>query len=223
MLMQQELSAGHQVYVVCPRIEALDDEMRAVEEIEQEYHGLFPDSEIASLHGQMPAWRKTNVTEWWGKPKPMGKILVTTTVVEVGVDNSNATVMVIEGAERFGLAQLHQLRGRVGRGPDQSYCFLLSDTESAEARSRLRAMESTNDGFSIAEEDLKLRGPGDLLSTKQHGLPDLKIADLVEDYDIMLEARKEARELVAAGPLPAGVQAELEKRFGDKLLLGDAA
>jgi ATP-dependent DNA helicase RecG len=222
-LLRDELFAGHQVYVVCPRIEALDDEMRAVEEVWQEYRTLFPEASVAMLHGRMTQIEKQDVTKWWSGPSAYGRILVSTTVVEVGVDNPNATVMVIEGAERFGLAQLHQLRGRVGRGRDQSYCFLLSDTDSAEGRARLRAMERTNDGFEIAEQDLKNRGPGDLLSTRQHGLPDLKIAGLVEDYNLLVEAREEAREMVAKGPLPPGMQVELERRFGDNLLLGDAA
>lgn len=223
LVIRRELAAGHQIYVVCPRIEALDDEMRAVEEALLEYAGLFPETPILGLTGRTTSVGKEEVARWWAEPQPTGKILVSTTVVEVGVDNPNATVMVIEGAERFGLAQLHQLRGRVGRGKDQSYCFLLSDTDSSEARARLRAMERTNDGFEIAEEDLKLRGPGDLLSTRQHGLPDLKIADLVEDYDLLVEARKEARELVAEGPLPDAVQKELLRRHGDSILLGDAA
>jgi ATP-dependent DNA helicase RecG len=222
-VIERELAAGHQVYVVCPRIEALDDEMRAVEEVLLEYARLFPDAAVLGLTGRTTSIGKQQVAEWWSAPASTGKILVSTTVVEVGVDNPNATVMVIEGAERFGLAQLHQLRGRVGRGPDQSYCFLLSDTDSAEARARLRVMEQTNDGFEIAEADLRQRGPGDLLSTRQHGLPELRIADLVEDYDLLVEARKEARELVAKGPLPESVRAELERRFGSNLLLGDAA
>ncbi|MEN6534523.1 MAG: ATP-dependent DNA helicase RecG [Bryobacteraceae bacterium] len=222
-VLERELAAGHQVYVVCPRIEALDDEMRAVEEVAEEYEALFPDTRVDCLHGRMTPVEKQLVAKWWADPMPWGRILVSTTVVEVGVDNPNATVMVVEGAERFGLAQLHQLRGRVGRGSERSYCFLLSDTDSAEGRARLRAMERTNDGFEIAEQDLKLRGPGELLSTRQHGLPDLKIADLVEDYDLLVEARKEAAELVAKGPLPDGVQKELERRYGSTLVLGDAA
>jgi ATP-dependent DNA helicase RecG len=221
--MEAELAAGRQVYVVCPRIEALDDEMRAVEEVWGEYRDLFPHAQVNYLHGKMTPAEKQLTVGWWVAHTPTGRILVSTTVVEVGVDNPNATVMVIEGAERFGLAQLHQLRGRVGRGPHQSYCFLLSDTDSTEAKARLRVMERTNDGFEVAEADLRQRGPGDLLSPRQHGLPDLKIADLVEDYDLLVEARKEAREMVAKGPLPASVQAELEKRFGKNLDLGDAA
>jgi ATP-dependent DNA helicase RecG len=219
--LQRELAAGRQVYVVCPRIEALDDEMRAVEEVAEEYERLFPDTRVDCLHGRMAPQEKQRVCEWWSDPVPWGRILVSTTVVEVGVDNPNATVMVIEGAERFGLAQLWQLHGRVGRGKDQSYCFLLSDTDSPEAKARLRAMEKATSGFEIAEEDLKIRGPGDLLDTAQHGLPKLRIADLVADYDVLIEARKEARELVAKGPLPANIAAELQKRYGDKWLLGD--
>ena len=216
----QELIDGHQVYVVCPRIEALDDEMRAVEEVYDEYRALFPFAGVDMLHGKMSPLDRGFVIKAWNECRT--GILVSTTVIEVGVDNPNATVMVIEGAERFGLAQLHQLRGRVGRGKDQSYCFLLSDTDSAEARSRLRAMERTNDGFEIAEQDLKLRGPGDLLSTRQHGLPELKIASLIDDYDLLCGVRKEARELVARGPLPIDIQTELCKRYGDKIYLGDA-
>jgi len=219
---ERELAAGHQIYVVCPRIEALDDEMRAVEEVAEEYKRQFPDATVLSLHGKMSRLDKEQVALLW-RSNLWRAILVSTTVVEVGVDNPNATVMVIEGAERFGLAQLHQLRGRVGRGRDQSYCFLLSDSDSQEARSRLRIMEQTNDGFSIAEQDLKNRGPGDLLSTRQHGLPDLKLADLAEDYDLLVEVRKEARKLVAEGRVTPEMLAELEKRFGGKLLLGDTA
>lgn len=220
-IMIPELSAGHQVYVVCPRIEALDDEMRAVEEVAKEYERRFPETRVDCLHGRMSSSEKQQVCERWADPVPGGRILVSTTVVEVGVDNPNATVMVIEGAERFGLAQLHQLRGRVGRSGHQSYCFLLSDTESQDARARLRAMESTTDGFSIAEEDLKIRGPGDLFDITQHGMPNLRIADLCGDYPLLVEARKEARDLVAKGPLPAEMVAELWRRYGDRLALGD--
>src|SRR5205807_5763975 len=121
------------------------------------------------------------------------KILVSTTVIEVGVDVSNASVMVVEHAERFGLSQLHQLRGRVGRGAEQSYCFLLASEKQTEvARERLGIMEETNDGFRIAEKDLELRGPGEILGTRQAGLPEFRIANLVRDLDILQAARKEA-------------------------------
>jgi ATP-dependent DNA helicase RecG len=222
-ILDRELAVGHQVYVVCPRIEALDDEMRAVEEVTEEYQRLFPDAVVGMLHGRLTWDVKEDVATRWRRGEI--QILVSTTVVEVGVDNPNATVMVIEGAERFGLAQLHQLRGRVGRGKGQSYCFLLSDTNSTEGMSRLRIMEQTNDGFEVAEHDLKMRGPGDLMSTRQHGLPDLKIADLVEDFDLLLEARKEAFAIAGADPdLSApehwGTRSELLERFGGTIQLG---
>ena len=220
--LRDELAKGNQVYVVCPRIEALDDEMRAVEEVWQEYRSLFPKASVGMLHGKMTKDEKTDAIAWWNWPPAYGRILVATTVVEVGVDNPNATVMVVEGAERFGLATLHQLRGRVGRSDKQSYCFLLSDTESGDGRARLRAMESTNDGFEIAEQDIKLRGPGDMLGTQQHGLPELRIADLVEDFDLMVEARDEARAI--AGKMDYAPYmyhiAELRRRHGDVLHLG---
>jgi len=220
-----ELSRGNQVYVVCPRIEAIDDEMRAVEEVYQEYCRKFGAiASIGVLHGKMSKDSKQLTQQWWNCPSTTGKILVATTVVEVGVDNPNATVMVIEGAERFGLAQLHQLRGRVGRSNKKSYCFLLSDTDSGDGRARLKAMERTNDGFEIAEQDIKLRGPGDLLSTRQHGLPELKIADLVEDFDLMVAARAKAQALVALGSeafMYSRHMDELKRRHGDVLHLGD--
>jgi ATP-dependent DNA helicase RecG len=217
-MLADQLRDGHQVYVVCPRIEALDDEMRAVEEVADEYACRFSTYTVDVLHGKMSQAEKDLAIESWVTGAT--SILVSTTVVEVGVDNPNATVMVVEGAERFGLAQLHQLRGRVGRGEHQSYCFLISDTDSTDGRKRLRTMERTNDGFEIAEEDLRIRGPGDLLSTRQHGLPDLRLADLVEDYELMLQAREDARVAVAEGLTDADC-AELERRFGKNLLLGD--
>ncbi|NOQ21599.1 MAG: DEAD/DEAH box helicase [Candidatus Aegiribacteria sp.] len=223
-VVREELAKGNQVYVVCPRIEALDDEMRAVEEVVFEYREQFSSvAGISQLHGSMTPDQKHRTCEWWSTPDVRGKILVATTVVEVGIDNPNATVMVIEGAERFGLAQLHQLRGRVGRSDKQSYCFLLSDTESSTGRSRLKIMEQTNDGFKIAEHDLKMRGPGDILSTRQHGMPDLKLADLVEDFGLMLTAQQAARDLVSWDPVLAKdpcMRDELQRRFPEYLTLG---
>ena len=144
------------------------------------------------------------------------KVLVATTVIEVGVDVPNATIMVVEHAERFGLSQLHQLRGRVGRGGEQSYCILMADFKrSAEAQERLEAMVETDDGFRISEIDLKLRGAGDFFGTKQSGLPDLKIADLTQDTDILLRAREAAFSLIDRDPgLRDEEHARLRRYFG---------
>ena len=128
------------------------------------------------------------------------QVLVATTVVEVGVDVPNASLMIIENADRFGLSQLHQLRGRVGRGKHQSYCVLVTSTRNPESMQRLRVLSSTTDGFRIAEEDLKLRGPGDFFGSRQHGLPQLKIADLVGDTRLLSQAQQAARELLAKDP-----------------------
>ena len=127
-------------------------------------------------------------------------ILVSTTVIEVGVDVPNATIMVIENAEQFGLSQLHQLRGRVGRGTHKSYCILFSDSPGADTKARLRAMTETNDGFKIAQQDLELRGPGDFFGHRQHGLPELKVADLHCDLDVMHQARQAAGDMLRADP-----------------------
>ncbi len=143
------------------------------------------------------------------------KVLVATTVIEVGVNVPNATVMIVEGADRFGLAQLHQLRGRIGRGEHQSYCILLSDNQSAETRERLAIMAKVQDGFVLAEKDLELRGPGQFFGTRQHGIPDLKIADIVKDTGVLLEARQAAQHTVAAPDRFAAVRPVLKERFGD--------
>ena len=147
------------------------------------------------------------------------QILVSTTVVEVGVDVPNAVIMLVENAERFGLSQLHQLRGRVGRGRYQSYCILISDAQNEEARRRLGAMCRTNDGFAIAEEDLKLRGPGDFFGSRQHGLPDLKIADMMADIETLQQAQEEARKILSQDPFLSnpehrGLRAEMFRLFG---------
>ena len=127
-------------------------------------------------------------------------VMVATTVIEVGVDVPNATLMVIEDADRFGLSQLHQLRGRVGRGPHKSYCILVSDNDSEEVRARLKIMSKTNDGFRISEEDLRLRGPGDFFGARQHGLPEMHVADLGADVDVLQRAQEESRRILALDP-----------------------
>ena len=152
---------------------------------------------VGLLHGRLPLAEKQAVMDRFRAGEL--DVLVTTPVIEVGIDVPNATVMLIEGADRFGLAQLHQLRGRVGRGEHQSYCLLLSDATSEDAKERLAVLVGTNDGFAIAEADLRLRGPGDFFGTRQSGLPSLRMATL-DDRDLLASARDEARTLLAADP-----------------------
>lgn len=198
-LLTQELRAGRQVYIVYPLVEGsekldLRDATRRYEYLRDQ---VFPKFSVGLLHGRMKSEEKENVMR--GFVSGEIKILVSTTVVEVGVDVPNASVMVIEHAERFGLSQLHQLRGRVGRGAEQSYCVLLaSDKQTEVARERLGIMEETNDGFKIAEKDLEIRGPGEIMGTRQAGLPEFRVANLVRDLDILQAARKEAEFYVNA-------------------------
>jgi ATP-dependent DNA helicase RecG len=177
---------------------------------------------IGVLHGRMKPAEKNQVMEDFSAGKI--QVLVSTTVVEVGVDVPNATVMMIENAERFGLAQLHQLRGRVGRGSDQSYCFLVSQSENEVSKERNAIMCRTNDGFEIAEADLKLRGPGEIFGTRQHGLPELHISDLVRHGDVLEKAKDAAKEILTADPnlnTQANVQLKMriKKMFGDEIKL----
>ena len=218
--LRKQIQAGRQAYIICPLVEEGEegpDERKAV----TEYTALlqkdvFPDLRLSCLHGRMKAAEKERVMAAFAAGE--SDILVSTTVVEVGVDVPNAAVMMVENAERFGLSQLHQLRGRVGRGKHKSYCVLISDPKTEETRQRLRVMTRTNDGFRIAEEDLKLRGPGDFLGQRQHGLPALRLADLTCDAKLMEEARNAAQSLLAEDPelsahpaIRDRVQAILEK------------
>ena len=195
-LIRREVESGRQAYIVYPLIEESETLSAKAATIEKEkwQNEVFPEYKIGLLHGKLKNDEKDEVMNKF-KNKEYD-ILVSTTVVEVGVDVPNATVIVIENAERFGLSQLHQLRGRVGRSDLQSYCVLSSSTKSQETRARLDIMTQTNDGFVIAEKDLQLRGPGEFLGTRQSGLPDMIIADIVNDAKILELARAEAIDFV---------------------------
>jgi ATP-dependent DNA helicase RecG len=195
-----EVAKGRQAYVVFPLIEESEklDVKAATEEAEKLANEVFPEYRIGLLHGQMDSASKDAVMQRFVANEV--QILVSTTVIEVGVDVPNATVMVIENAERFGLAQLHQLRGRVGRGGGKSYCYLMADKLTDVGKQRLAIMTQTNDGFIIAEQDLRLRGPGEFLGTRQSGLPDLILADLVNDTATLEAARGAALALVESDP-----------------------
>jgi ATP-dependent DNA helicase RecG len=198
--LREQMQAGRQVYVVYPLVEeseALD--LRAATDMASRLQSeVFPEFRVGLLHGRMSFGEKDAVMSEFRSGAI--QLLVSTTVIEVGIDVPNATVMLVEHAERFGLSQLHQLRGRVGRGSEKSYCILMSQAASEEARRRLAAMEETSDGFRIAEADLGIRGPGDFIGTRQSGLPSFRVADLVRDAAVLEEARKEAFALVAADP-----------------------
>ena len=188
---RKEIESGRQAYVVCPLIEASEeDDLPSVEEVYEELaHGIFHGISCGLLHGRMKSAEKEAVMEGFYANKI--KLLVSTTVIEVGVNVPNASILVVEHAERFGLAQLHQLRGRVGRGAHASYCILIAG-RSASSQERLQIIERTNDGFQLAEEDLRLRGPGQFFGAMQHGLGDLRIADVLADMDLLLLARRAA-------------------------------
>jgi ATP-dependent DNA helicase RecG len=226
---RERLKAKRQAYFVYPRITNVEQETQvraATDEWKKLAGEVFPEFNVKLLHGQMPSAKKQQIMSEFRRRKI--DVLVTTIVVEVGVDVPNATIMVIEGADRFGLAQLHQLRGRIGRGEAKSYCLLFAETESEVAKSRLEVMTRSNDGFEIAEYDLRLRGPGELFSTRQHGLPDLKIANIIDDYELLVMARKNAFELVDSDPMLTrpehkNIRRALLNKFGDTLGLADVA
>jgi ATP-dependent DNA helicase RecG len=194
------LAEGRQGYVVCPLVEE-SEKMQARAATELAAHltqHVFPECQIGLLHGQMPSEEKDRVMQQFRSGDL--NLLVATTVIEVGVDVANAVVMVIEDADRFGLAQLHQLRGRVGRGQHASFCILLADPKTPDGEERMRVLCDTNDGFKIAEEDLRLRGPGEFYGVRQSGLPSLKIANVLLDTTILREARADAFAMLAADP-----------------------
>jgi ATP-dependent DNA helicase RecG len=198
--LREQVGAGRQVYVVYPLVEESEaiDLRAATEMAERLQHEVFADLRVGLLHGRMSFTEKDRVMRDF-KAGAI-HILVSTTVIEVGIDVPNASVMLVEHAERFGLSQLHQLRGRVGRGPWRSYCILLSGASSPEAKLRLDAMAATNDGFKIAEVDLSLRGPGDFFGTRQSGLPEFRVADLLRDAAALEAARRDAATLIREDP-----------------------
>ena len=193
---------GRQAYIVCPAVEEGEDEGAGLKAATTYAQGLqtevFPDLRVGLVHGKMkPREKDAVMTAFAGRELD---VLVSTTVIEVGVDVPNAALMVVENADRFGLSQLHQLRGRVGRGKHQSYCVLVTSTRNPDSRARLKVLTRTTDGFQIAEEDLKLRGPGDFFGQRQHGLPQLRIADLAGDMRVLKEAQLAAQELLERDP-----------------------
>jgi ATP-dependent DNA helicase RecG len=218
---RERLREGRQAYVVCPLVEGSEklEAKAAAEEAERLRASEFADFEVGLLHGQMPPRDKQAAMEGFAHGRT--DVLVATSVIEVGIDVANATVMLIEGAERYGLSQLHQLRGRVGRGEHASHCILFADPGSELARRRLSAIEAERDGFKLAEVDLALRGEGEILGTRQHGLPRFRVAELPDDIALLTQARRELIGLLdrygsldapELGPLLDAVR----QRFGDE-------
>jgi ATP-dependent DNA helicase RecG len=223
---RKKLREGRQAFVITPLVEETEDS--SLENVMGSYedlaNGELADFQLDIIHGRLNARDKEAAMQAFREGKT--QVLVSTSVVEVGVDVPNATVMTIQGAERFGLAQLHQLRGRVSRGQSPGYCGVMADPQTDAARARLDALAGSSDGFELAEIDFQLRGPGDLLGTRQHGLPPLRIADLVRDADVLVEARAAAQELIASDaglsqPEHAPLRRMAMIRYGKVLELGD--
>lgn len=198
---KKHLDAGRQGYIICPLVDGDGDDTElasAVKYADELQHGAFRGYTVGLMHGKMKNADKKAVMQLFSEGET--QLLVSTTVIEVGVDVPNAVIMVIENAERFGLSQLHQLRGRIGRGQYKSTCILITDAQNDTAQRRMKVMETTTDGFKIADEDLRLRGPGEFFGSRQHGLPEMKIADMLEDRSTLEETQRAAREIIAHDP-----------------------
>lgn len=212
--LKDHLDRGLQGYIVCPLVEAMETTpanlQNAEEYADKLARGPFQNYRVGVLHGKMRAKDREAIMQQFASGET--QLLVSTTVIEVGVDVPNAVIMMVENAERFGLSQLHQLRGRVGRGSVQSYCILISDTQNPDTKQRLQVLHQTNDGFKVAEYDLKARGPGDFLGKRQHGLPQLKIADLSSSMDTMEQVQQAAQQ-IHEHPLSAGEKVLLQQRI----------
>ena len=198
---KKHLDAGRQGYIICPLVDEGESDTElasAVKYADELQRGDFRGYTVGLMHGKMRSADKKKVMESFSNGET--QLLVSTTVIEVGVDVPNAVIMVIENAERFGLSQLHQLRGRIGRGQYKSTCILITDAKNDTAQRRMKVMETTTDGFKIADEDLKLRGPGEFFGSRQHGLPEMKIADMLEDRSTLEETQRAAKEIVARDP-----------------------
>lgn len=213
---QKHIDEGRQAYIVCPLIEENDSDLASVQAYEEKLREFFKDLPIGILHGRMKPKEKDAVMNDFSAGRT--KLLLSTTVVEVGVDVPNAVIMMIENAERYGLSQLHQLRGRVGRGKYKSTCILVTEAQNDETVQRLRMFCSTTDGFKVADEDLRLRGPGDFFGQRQHGLPKMKIADMMNDMQVLSEAQKCARSIIQrdpqlVDPVLRGLKAEMRRLF----------
>ena len=221
---RRQVSDGRQVFIVCPTIDENEERLqnlKSAKEFSSELQTkVFPDLRVACIHGKLKPNEKDKAMQSFVDGET--NILVSTTVIEVGVDVPNASLMVIENAERFGLSQLHQLRGRVGRGIHKSYCVLFSDADNEVSKARLKVMEKTSDGFKISEEDLKLRGPGDFFGSRQHGLPEMHIADLCTDVRILQNAQEAATELLKSDPeLTKPENERLRRRIDELFAIND--
>ena len=218
---EKEMKEGRQVYAVCPLVEESEKmDLHAAEQIAYEYKEYFePHYRVGMVHGRMRPKEKEEVMDAFNRREI--HLLVSTTVIEVGVNVPNATIMCIHDAERFGLSQLHQLRGRVGRGSAQAYCILISDSKNPDSKTRLSLMEQTQDGFELAEQDLLLRGTGELFGLAQSGLPDLKVANIIKDIPILVEAREDANTYLREKgfvEVQATLRHQMEARFGSQYM-----